>query len=229
MRSQQPVAPTDYCEADDVCARWQYRRMADTTRGSGPLTQYFVASSIDGFIVDENDNLDWLLQIEGGMDDENPYHGFIENVGALAMGATTYEWINRNHPGDWDYDDRPTWVFTHRELAPIEGANLIFTQDDVTTVHAAMVTAAAGRNIWLVGGGELVGRFMDSDLLDEIWLSIAAGADRDGGMLVGWTRSPQRTTPPPGKVVRLVQSFLSSGTSARSLRPSSTGSVRRSG
>jgi len=173
LRSQQPVAPTDYCEADDVCARWQYRRMADTTRGSGPLTQYFVASSIDGFIADENDNLDWLLQIEGGMDDENPYHGFIENVGALAMGATTYEWINRNHPGDWDYDDRPTWVFTHRELAPIEGANLIFTQDDVTTVHAAMVTAAAGRNIWLVGGGELVGRFMDSDLLDEIWLSIA--------------------------------------------------------
>jgi len=165
--------------------------MADTPRGSGPLTQYFVASSIDGFIADENDNLDWLLQIEGGMDDENPYHGFIENVGALAMGATTYEWINRNHPGDWDYDDRPTWVFTHRELAPIEGANLIFTQDDVTTVHAAMVTAAAGRNIWLVGGGELVGRFMDSDLLDEIWLSIAPVTLGKGAPLL-----PRRRTMP---------------------------------
>ena len=137
------------------------------------LTQYLVASSIDGFIADEHDSLDWLLQFEDEKDDANPYDEFIKDVGALAMGATTYEWVQRNHPGEWFYDDRPTWVFSHHELAPIEGANLIFTADDVPRVHADMVAAAGARNVWLVGGGELVGQFMDHDLLDEIWLSIA--------------------------------------------------------
>ncbi len=157
---------------------------------SAPLTQYFVASSIDGFIADEHDNLDWLTQ-SGDKDDENPYDRFIEDVGPLAMGATTYEWINRNYPGEWFYDDRPTWVFTHRELPVIEGANLVFTQDDVAKVHADMVAAAEGRNIWLVGGGDLVGQFLDHDLLDEIWLSIAPVTLGKGAPLL-----PRRHTTP---------------------------------
>lgn len=153
------------------------------------LTQYLVASSIDGFIADEHDNLDWLLQFED--DDTNPYDRFIEEVGALAMGATTYEWINRHHPGKWAYADRPTWVFTHRELLRIDGANVIFTQDDVAKVHADMVEAADGKNVWLVGGGELVGQFLDSDLLDEIWLTIAPVTLGKGAPLL-----PRRHTVP---------------------------------
>lgn len=139
-----------------------------------PLTQYFVASSIDGFIADENDDLGWLLQLEGGPDDDtNPYGAFIADVGALAMGATTYEWILRHHPGEWWYADRPTWVFTHRRLAPIAGANLRFTADPVPDAHAAMVAAAGSRNVWLVGGGDLAGQFLDHDLVDELWLTVA--------------------------------------------------------
>jgi len=166
--------------------------MTDTNRGFGPLTQYFVASSIDGFIADEHDNLDWLLQIDGGPSESaNPYNAFIEEVGVLAMGATTYEWIQRNDPGPWVYGDRPTWVFTHRDLTPIEGGNLIFTSDQVRTVHADMVRAAGGRNIWLVGGGELVGQFVDHDLLDEIWLSLTPVTLGQGAPLL-----PRRRTTP---------------------------------
>ena len=35
-----------------------------------------------------------------------------------------------------------------------------------------MVAAAGGKNVWLVGGGELVGAFADRGLLDEIWLGM---------------------------------------------------------
>jgi dihydrofolate reductase len=158
-----------------------------------PLTQYLVASSIDGFIADEDDNLDWLLQFDGAdfEDDANPYDIFIKDVGVLAMGATTYEWIQRHHPGEWFYDDRPTWVFSHRDLEPIPGANLTFTSADAATVHADMVQAAEGKNIWLVGGGDLVGQFMDHDLLDEIWLSIAPVTLGKGAPLL-----PRRRTDP---------------------------------
>ncbi|HEX6515087.1 MAG TPA: dihydrofolate reductase family protein [Nocardioidaceae bacterium] len=138
-----------------------------------PLTQYLVASSVDGFIADENDDIEWLLQFHTERDDVDPYAEFIDDVGALAMGATTYEWIRRNDVGPWPYGNRPTWVFTHRALEPIDGANLTLTADDVGEVHAAMLEAAGGKNVWLVGGGDLVGQFLDHDLLDEIWLSIA--------------------------------------------------------
>jgi dihydrofolate reductase len=135
------------------------------------LTQYLVASSLDGFIADENDDLSWLLSMPGGDDETNPYDAFIAEVGALAMGATTYEWILEHHPGPWPYT-QPAWVFTHRDLPHAEGADVRFASGDVGAAHAEMVREAAGRNVWLVGGGELVGRFLDLDLLDEMIVSL---------------------------------------------------------
>ena len=96
------------------------------------------------------------------------------------MGATTYAWILEHEklldePDKWQhyYGQTPAWVFTHRELAPIPGAALTFVRDDVRPVHEQMTRAAQGRNIWLTGGGELVGQFADHGLLDEITVSVA--------------------------------------------------------
>lgn len=153
------------------------------------LTQYFVGASLDGFIADENENLDWLLQFEG--DDANPYDEFIQGVGAAAMGATTYEWVQRHDPESWKRMGLPTWVFTHRDLPVMEGAGVTLTHEDVPTVHAQMVEAAAGKNVWLIGGGDLVGQFLDHDLLDELWLSLAPVTLGKGAALL-----PRRRTEP---------------------------------
>lgn len=133
-------------------------------------TTYLTATTLDGFIATEDDDLGWLLQLEGP--DAGPYEEFIAGVGALAMGATTYQWILDHDPGPWPYDQR-AWVFTHSDLPTREGAAVTFTRDDVTTVHSQMTEAAGGRDVWLVGGGDLVGQFLDAGLLDEIWVSIA--------------------------------------------------------
>lgn len=146
-------------------------------------TQYYTATSINGFIADEHDSLSWLFEMPAGDDDvghEQRFAGFLSDVGAMAMGSTTYEWVLEHdqlldHPEKWKgyYGDRPCWVFTHRELPAINGADLRFVQGDVAPIHRTMVEAAGGKNIWIVGGGELVGRFADQGLLDEIHLSIA--------------------------------------------------------
>jgi len=111
-----------------------------------PLTQYLVASSLDGFIADEHDNLDWLLSIPGGNDDANPYPSFIKTVGAIAMGAITYEWIVKHDDGPWSYE-QPCWVFTHRDLAPQAEADIRFTRAPAAEVHAEMVEVAGDRDI----------------------------------------------------------------------------------
>lgn len=140
-------------------------------------TQYYTATSIDGFIADQHNSLDWLFEAESGGD---RFAGFFGGVGAFAMGATTYEWVLQHEklldqPQKWAqwYGDTPGWVFTHRELPAVPGAALAFVSGDVRPVHAAMVDAAQGRNVWLVGGGELVGSFADHGLLDQIILSVA--------------------------------------------------------
>lgn len=134
-------------------------------------TTYLTATSLDGFIATEDNDLSWLFQLEGE-DPVGPYDEFIANVGALAMGATTYEWVMDHEDGRWPYA-LPTWVFTHRDLPVPAGADVRLTADDVAAVHADMAAAAGGKDVWLVGGGDLVGQFLDHDLLDEIWVSIA--------------------------------------------------------
>lgn len=140
-------------------------------------TQYYTATSVDGFIADADNSLDWLFQFDEG--DESPYPEFIKDVGALVMGATTYEWIQAHHlnaeadrPQPWPYR-QPCWVFTHRQLATIPDAELHFVSGDVAAVHAEISAAVGGQNVWLVGGGDLVGQFHDRGLLDEIILGVA--------------------------------------------------------
>ena len=43
----------------------------------------------------------------------------------------------------------------------------------MTSVHADMVDSAGGKNVWLVGGGDLVGQFADRGLLDELSVQYA--------------------------------------------------------
>ena len=95
------------------------------------------------------------------------------------MGATTYEWIldhefsgKAESEWKWPYE-MPCWVFTHRSLTVVPGAPVTFTSADVAEVHAEMAAAAGERNIWLVGGGDLVGQFADAGLLDEVHATIA--------------------------------------------------------
>lgn len=140
-------------------------------------TQYYTATSIDGFIADPDNSLEWLFQVAA---EDNRFAGFFAQVGAFAMGSTTYEWVLDHEqlladPQKWNqwYGDTPCWVFTTRELPRIPGADVRFVRGDVRPVHAAMVDAAGDRNIWLVGGGELAGAFADHGLLDELLLAVA--------------------------------------------------------
>lgn len=141
-------------------------------------TQYYTATSLDGFLATEDDSIEWLFPLADLS--TTGYPEFFAHVGALAMGSATYEWMLRNvatvaeHTGAaWPYS-QPTWVFSSRRLPAVPGADLRFVHGSVEPVHAAMRTAAAGRNVWIVGGGDLAGQFYDARLLDEIILQVGS-------------------------------------------------------
>lgn len=163
-------------------------------------TQYYTAASLDGFLATPDDSLEWLFPL--GELAETGYDGFIAQVGALAMGAATYEWMLRHivdpaspRAQPWPYA-QPVWVFTSRALPGVPGADIRFARGDVRPVHAAMAEAAAGKNVWIVGGGELVGQFHDAGLLDEIFVQIGSVTLGAGKPLL-----PRMITDPPLRLV----------------------------
>lgn len=167
-------------------------------------TQYYTAASLDGFIATEDDSLEWLFPL-GDVNDTS-YPSFIADVGALAMGSTTYEWMLRHaltiegQMGTaWPYS-QPTWVFSTRDLPRVEGANLSFVKGDVRPVHEEMRRAAGGKNVWIVGGGDLAGQFFDASLLDEIIVQIGSVTLARGKQLF-----PRRLTSPPLRLTSVRQ------------------------
>ncbi|MBO9523962.1 MAG: dihydrofolate reductase family protein [Nocardioidaceae bacterium] len=135
------------------------------------VTQYYTGSSIDGFIADPEHSLSWLVTRDIDPDGPQAYDAFIAEVGAMCMGANTYQWLLDNAPDDWSYQV-PCWVVTHRTF-PESEHDIRFTSMGVPELHAAMSEAAGGRNLWIIGGGDLVGQFHDHGLLDEVWVQYA--------------------------------------------------------
>jgi dihydrofolate reductase len=147
------------------------------------ITQYYTATTLDGFIADEHNSLQWLFDVS---DDESPesgdsgWEGFFGGVGVLAMGSTTWEWVVDHedlvhHPERWHnvYGERPTWVFSSKQRTVVPDLDVRFVSGDVAPVHAEMTEAAAGSNVWIVGGGDLVGQFHDAGLLDQVIATVA--------------------------------------------------------
>lgn len=141
-------------------------------------TQYYTATTLDGFLATEDDSLDWLFPL--GDLNNSSYPEFISQVGALAMGSATYEWIVRHAEqvaketgSPWPYS-QPAWIFSSRQLPVIDGADLHFVKGDVRQAHSEMRAAAKDNNIWIVGGGDLAGQFYDAGLLDELIIQVGS-------------------------------------------------------
>jgi len=147
------------------------------------------ATSFNGFIADEQNSLAWLFAVEGG---EHPDEGlFPADSAVMVEGSTTYEWVLAEsdllaHPEKWSefHGDKPVFVFTSRELPAPSGADIRFRSGAVADVLPELREAAGDGDIWIVGGGDLAGQFLDAGALDEIAISIAPVALTGGAPLL---------------------------------------------
>jgi dihydrofolate reductase len=145
-------------------------------------TQYYCATSLDGYIAEADDTLGWLLDYEGSYEGEGvepikgSYDRFYEGVGALVMGSATYEFILREPRAgsEWPYKGKPAWVLTSRDLpAPDgEGVDVRFANAKVVDLYDEMIAAAGEQHLWVVGGGDVASQFADAGLLDEVLLTV---------------------------------------------------------
>jgi len=149
-------------------------------------TQYYCATSLDGYIAEADDSLAWLLEYEGSfegagaepgpMSEGGAYERFYEGVGALISGSTTYEFIldHLDQDSDWPYKGKPYWVLSSRDqrVPDAEEVDVRVADAQVADLYDEIMIAAGERNLWIVGGGDVGSQFADERLLDEILVTV---------------------------------------------------------
>lgn len=146
--------------------------------------QYFVAASLDGFIATAHDDLTWLLQFDGFEGGQDSYDSFMEGVGCIVMGGETFTWLMKHEPGNWPYPSTPCYVFTRHEHVAPAGSDVTFVRGPVQEFVQDFRDDAAGKNVWVVGGGNLAAQFAAAGYLDELILSVIPVVLGDGKRLL---------------------------------------------
>ena len=128
----------------------------------------FIASSLDGYIAEKDESLEWLFKVEG--EGDNGFAEFYETVDTVLMGKRTYDWVMKQDIQEFPYKNKECYVFTRSSVKDTE--NVRFVNDDVTNfVHK--LKDQEGKNIWIVGGGELLHSFVQEELVDEFIITVA--------------------------------------------------------
>jgi dihydrofolate reductase len=145
-------------------------------------TQYYCAMSLDGFIAETDDGLDWLTKYDGKFEGDaaepmnGAYDRWFAGVGAMVMGSATYEWILRYLEGgrEWMYKGTPTWVLSSRDhpIPEGEGVDVRIVDAKVTDLYDEMIAAAGEGDLWVVGGGNVASQFADAGLLNELLITV---------------------------------------------------------
>lgn len=126
----------------------------------------YIAPSIDGYIAGLNHELDWLFSAEDGED--CGFSEFLEGIDTIVMGRKTWEITHTFGP--WPFGERQGYVFSRSSSESGDAAVQVIQEDPISFTR--QLCAIEGRDIWLMGGGELVRTFLNHDLVDDYILSI---------------------------------------------------------
>lgn len=129
----------------------------------------FIATSLDGYIATKEESLDWLEQVQG--EGDNGYSQFYETIDTVILGRKTFDWLVSQQLSEWPYAEKECYVYTHQQISDsLEDIN--FTEQPVTSlIHT--LRQRPGKDIWVVGGGELIYSFLEECLIDELIITVA--------------------------------------------------------
>jgi len=128
---------------------------------------YYVACSLDAYIATADGGVDWLSRFQTAGED----HGAAElhaSVDALLLGSHTYEFALKL--GHWPAADKPSWVFTRRDLRVLHPSITLTGQRPREVVE--LLASRGLRHAWLMGGGKLAASFHAEELISRYIISV---------------------------------------------------------
>jgi dihydrofolate reductase len=120
--------------------------------------------SLDGYIARPDGAVDFLF-----MPKDYSMGPFFATIDTAAMGRKTYD-VALQMGGSFGSAGMKNYVFSHSR-PPGERDGVIFTNESPSS-FVGQLRKRTGKNIWLMGGGELARDFLKEDLVDELYLGI---------------------------------------------------------
>ena len=143
-----------------------------------------IATSADGYIARRDGTLDWLTErpVPKG------FYGmpaFTRSVDAKVLGRKTYD-VSRRMGARFGKNDQH-YVFSRRPPPDSVPAGVEFVTESIGD-FARRLRRGAGKNVWMMGGGEIIGSFLDEGGIDEFIVTVMPIFIGDGIPLVARCR-----------------------------------------
>ena len=127
-----------------------------------------VATSADGYLARSDGNLDWLT----GRPAPKGFYGlpkFSRSIDAKILGRKTFD-LSMKLGANFSANDLH-YVFSRKKPPASVPPGVQFVTASIRA-FAQRVRKQAGKNIWMMGGAEIIGSFLDADAIDEFIITI---------------------------------------------------------
>ncbi|GAA3333988.1 hypothetical protein GCM10020331_100200 [Ectobacillus funiculus] len=115
----------------------------------------YIGTSIDGYIANNDGTLEWLESTE--VEGDSGYNSLLARIDTVVMGKATYDVI-RGFDIEYPYSNyKKNYVFTKSVSGTDEYAS--FIDEEVKTFIKKNLKQKPGKDIWLIGGGNLAREF----------------------------------------------------------------------
>jgi dihydrofolate reductase len=121
--------------------------------------------SLDGYIARPDGSVDFLF-----MPKDYSMASFFASVDTMIMGRKTLEVGLKMSGGSLPASSMATYVFSRSQPAG-KGDGWTFVNES-PAAFVKKLRKRSGKNIWLMGGGELARDFLKADLVDELHIGI---------------------------------------------------------
>ncbi len=138
----------------------------------------YIATSLDGYIARPDGNLDWLTSIPNPETGDYGYAALLERIGTIMMGRKTYDEL-LGFRIEWPYTGFDTIIVSTDKLLKIRSPDTRLLTENLPDVVTALKKQSP-KDIWLVGGGQLINAFIQNGLLDQMIISIVPKIIGDG-------------------------------------------------
>ncbi|MDX2195531.1 MAG: dihydrofolate reductase family protein [Cytophagales bacterium] len=133
-------------------------------------TVLYIASSLDGFIARPDGNLDWLTSVPNPQTGDYGYAELLNSIGTTIMGRKTYDEII-GFGVDWPYYGLSSYVVTTNNNLKIQSPDTYILTENLKN-FVTDLKMRTEKDIWLVGGGQLITSFINEGILDKMIISV---------------------------------------------------------
>lgn len=133
-------------------------------------TILYIATTLDGKIARNDGGLDWLYALENPNQIDHGYGRLLELIGTTVMGRSTYDEI-LGFGVEWPYKGMDSYVATTSPgFTPSTPDTYAITSGIPELI--GKLKKQSPKDIWLIGGGQLITYFLNNDLLDQMILTL---------------------------------------------------------